>query len=52
MMDLLNSVDFSLPTVIIGDINEDLLDDTANVFLTFMIENSYHQVVKNHTTDG
>ena len=51
MMDLLNSIDFSLPTVIIGDINEDLLDDTANVFLTFMNENSYHQVVRNPTTD-
>ena len=35
----------------IGDINEDHLDDTANVFLSFMNENSYHQVIRNPTTD-
>lgn len=51
MIDLLNSIDCFLPTIIIGDINEDVLDDTSNVFVTFMNENSYEQMVKSPTTD-
>ena len=41
----------NLPTIILGDFNEDLYDNTHSCILDIMTNNGYTQLVQSSTTD-
>ena len=53
MIMLFNNIDLLLPTLVIGDFNEDLTDSEtcSNRFLKFMMDNRFKQFVMTPTTD-
>lgn len=55
---LFNHIDCSIPTVVMGDFNEDIstycytnVDASQTQLLRWMLENGFHQIVRTPTTD-